>query len=338
MNRGNPFLSRLISCAKERRIPWRFHEAFGHIKQKAYLISNKHFLKRFSSEKEMLNIEISNCNLKCAMCARSTALGLKNHETGMMSLVLFRKIIKKILAEKFKFKNLMFGNFGEPLLNYSFSEMVSYAKSKLPDTTISVYTNLTYLKDPDAIIDSGLDCIRVSISGMTQDVYSRNHIGGEINTVLSNLKEICCLKKRLDSKIRIIVRFHDYLYNKGEAILARDFCNENEIEFELLWCYIPCVEANIKFHKDKQELTKLYGQFIDLDNEERLMHTLPNYKKCLMLNEFVVIDFDGRLYRCCGVYEEKYLLGSFFDYKIRNIHRIKSKICELCSMTPISWR
>lgn len=285
---------------------------------------------------DIVVIEISNCKLRCAMCPRGCR-GFINTKKGMMDLELFKKVIDKFVAEKLRINNLWFGSWGESLLNPFFPEMVRYAKNKVSGIKIFVNTNLTCLKDPAAIIDSGLDCMRVSLSGMSQDIYSKNHIGGDVNTVLSNFKKMVYFKKQLKNDIDLIMAFHDYVYNKKDADLARSFCENNGIKFILLRCFISSVEANIQFHKDKEKMSKFYGQFIDLEREQRLMHTLKDYRSCWM-NRMVAIDFDGQLCGCCGFYEEKYFLGSLFDYKIREIEHIKSKICELCIKTPISWR
>ncbi len=76
MKKGNSFLAKLISCVKERRLPWRIEK----------------FLRRFSLKRDLLNIEISNCNLKCAMCPRGGVDGLINNRKGMMDFELFKKI------------------------------------------------------------------------------------------------------------------------------------------------------------------------------------------------------------------------------------------------------
>jgi pyruvate-formate lyase-activating enzyme len=338
MRKIKTFLTKLMACIEERRMPWSLMGLFYRTKQKYFPISILHYFKRFSSEKDVLVIEISSCNLKCAMCARSAVLDLKEKRGGMMDLDLFKKVIDKVVTEKFKFRDLMFGNWGEPLLNPLFQNMVKYAKSKLPNTIVSTFTNLTCLKDPKAIISSGLDRMWISVSGMTQEVYSKNHIGGDINIVLNNLKELIHYKKQLNSNIKLIMRFHEYAYNKGDSVIAKKFCDDTGIEFEQHWCYIPCAEANIKYHQNKQELGRFYGQFIDMKQEDSLMRKLDDYRDCAWLNESVVINYDSRLYRCCGVYEDQYLLGSFFDYKIRDIQNIKSKICKLCAETPISLR
>lgn len=303
-----------------------------------YRILINNFFEKFQPLKvKTLNLDVAGCNLKCAMCPRGGLCGLKNNQKGLMDFELFKRIIKKVVDEKYKLGMVQFGNWGESLLNPLFPEMVRYAKSELGPILVSVTTNLTYLKDPAEIIESGLDIMSVSISGMTQEVYSKNHVGGNINVVLSNLKKLIYYKKKLNSNIQLTIFFHDYLYNKKDADLARKFCKNNGIEFFLNRCFISSVEANVNYHKDKKKYTKYLNKFIDLEKEQSLMRTLDDYRKC-RIRDIIPIDFDGQLYRCCGVYEEKYLLGSFFDFKIREIEHTRSEICELCIRTPISWR
>lgn len=318
-------LTKVISFLKEHILPSRVTRFFSGIDAVDPII-------------DVVDIEISNCNLKCAMCPRADVYGLKNTKKGIMDIGLFKKIIDKFLAENIRFKILWFGDWGEPLLNPFFADMVRYSKSKMPDIRIIAYTNLTYLKDPAEIVASGLDDLEVSISGMSQEVHSKNHIGGDVDAVLSNLKKLAYFKKQMNSNINLIMKFHDYVYNKEDAELGRKFCENNGLAFKLLRCYIPCVEANIAFHKNKDKWIKYYRQFIDMEREVCLMKTLEDYRWCWWRKHTVVINLDGQLYRCTGLYDEKYLLGSFFNYKIRDIQKIKSRICELCGKTPMSWR
>ena len=283
-------------------------------------------------------VEISNCNLKCVMCPRGGVHGLVNDRRGMMGMELFRKIVDKFKAEKVTVRELWFANWGEPLLNPDFPEMVRYAKSRLPDAKLIAFSNLTCLTDPSAVAASGLDRIEVSLSGMSQEIYSRNHAGGNVKTVIENLAALAAAKQRLRSAMEITVKFHDYKYNKADAVLAGEFCRGNGIVFKFTRCYVSSVEGNVAFQKEKERFTEFYGGFIDMEKEKELAHTLGSPALCVLRRYQFAIEFDGRLYRCCGVYEEKNLMGSFFDQEIRRIPAIDSGICRVCVKTPISWR
>jgi len=284
-------------------------------------------------------VEISaDCNLKCVMCPRGGVHGLVNKRRGMMDIEIFKKIIDKFRDENVRVRELWLANWGEPFLNPLFPEMARYAKSRLTGAKIIAFSNLNCLMDPSAVMSSGLDRLEVSMSGMSQEVYSKNHVGGDIKTVLRNIAGLVSAKKRLRGAMAIAVKFHDYVYNKAEAVLAKDFCRRSGIEFKLARCSVSCVEGNAAFQKEKERFSGFYSRFIDLKKEEKIARTLKTPADCMIKCYMVTIDFDGRLYRCCGVYEEKNLMGSFFDHAIREIPGINSSICDICVKTPISWR
>ncbi len=272
------------------------------------------------------------------MCPNNEALAMRRARKPMMEYGLFTRIIDKIAAERVYFRAVWFGNWGESLLNPALPRMISYARACMPKTEIVVFTNLNVLKDAKALIGSGIDTVAVSISGMTQEMYGRNHCNGDISVVLENIRALARERASQGRRTRIRVRFHSYLYNGHQEDAARKFCAENGLEFELVRCFIPGVEATVAYHRDKKRWGVYYRRFIDLDREERLMKVLPDYRVCPMLNDQVSVDTDGRLYRCCAVYTEAYLLGSFFDHPIRRIQEIKSPVCMLCAKTPASWR
>jgi len=284
-------------------------------------------------------VEISaDCNLKCVMCPRGGVHGLVNGRRGVMDMDLFKKIIDKFGSENVRVRELWLANWGEPFLNPLFPEMVRYAKSRLSGAKIIAFSNLNCLIDPSAVVSSGLDRLEVSLSGMSQEVYTRNHVGGDINKVLKNIAGLVSAKKHLRGAMAIAVKFHDYVYNKTEAVLAKDFCRKNGIEFNLARCSVSCVEGSASFQKEKERFSEFYRRFIDLEKEKKIARTLKTPGDCMIKRYLVTIDFDGRLCRCCGVYEEKNLMGSFFDHSIREIPGINSSICDVCVKTPISWR
>jgi len=292
-----------------------------------------------------LILDTAHCNLKCSMCPRGGLNGLENPEKGLMSFELFKKIIEKFIHEKVRIFSIEFGNWGEPLLNPDLPKMIRFARSNAkwmaPDLDIFSNTTLNHLPDPMALLESGINRIKISVSGMTQEIYSRNHQGGNIEVVLSNILKLVDTKNKSGLKnIRLGMIFHEYLYNKHEVEIARKFCNKHGLTFGLRRTYIPCVEDNIEFLKHKEKLSGFYSQFIDLDKEISLMKTLDPADACycrLRWNR-VTVHFNGQLYRCCGVFEKKFFLGSVFDFKIIDIPQMDSEICKKCAETPVSWR
>lgn len=305
----------------------------------------KYKINRLLRQEELkLLMDVAHCNLKCAMCPRGGASGLKNDAKGLMDIGLFKRIIDKFKYENVKIREIEIGNWGEPLLNPDLPRMIRYAKEAWPPSfmgkpgSIGVSTNLNYLKDAEELLESGVNRVRVSISGMTQDIYAKNHIGGNVDKVLQNILRLAEARDRKGINVSLGIGFHDLVYNKKDAEAAKKFCEYNRLDFNLLSMYIPSVEDNVVFHRDKERLSKFYKEFIDLDKELASMKPVKNVKKCQFRRSVIAINFDGRLCRCCGVFEERHLMGSFFDYKIRRIPLIESPICTICAKTPMSWR
>lgn len=293
-----------------------------------------------------LYMDVSNCNLRCATCPRGGVAGLKNEGRGLMDFELFKQIVNKFVNENVKIEYIEFGVWGEPLLNPDISKMISYAKSKPGFMTrkaqITIATNLTHLPNPAELLESGVDRFRISISGMTQEVYSKDHRGGNIKSVLNNILKLVDIRhrKKKVKKPELYLVFQELIYNKKEAELAKKFCDDHGLIFINRAMRITSVDENIRFQEEKERLTKFYSEFIDLKKEMSKMRTMDpkDIKNCGLLKDRVTINFDGQLYRCCCVFEGKHFMGSFFDFKVRDIPNIKSEICEKCAKTPISWR
>ena len=292
-----------------------------------------------------LTIDVSNCNLRCAMCPRGGVSGLKNEARELMDLEFFKRIIDKFIDEKVKVSTLEFGNWGEPLLNHDINKMITYARSKhgflSRDGCVTISTNLTHLPDPAGLLESKVNVFRIAVSGMTREIYSKNHIGGNIEVVLKNILRLVDIRNKKKIKdLTLVLIYQDFVYNKREAELAKKFCEDHGLIFRNRRMYVCSVGENIKFHREKERSIEFYGQFIDTGKEMALMKTIDpkRVKDCHLRKNFVVINFDGRLYRCCGLFEEKHLLGPFFGFKIRDIPNIDSEICKECAKTPISWR
>jgi len=114
------------------------------------------------------------CNFKCKTCPHGNEEILKkvNRPTGMMSLKLFKKIINDV-SSVVKLKRLVLYKDGEPLINPALVEMVKYARKKMPFTEIDLSTNGSLLSREISIelINAGLDWIRISLQGLTDEDY-----------------------------------------------------------------------------------------------------------------------------------------------------------------------
>lgn len=177
------------------------------------------------------------CDFKCRYCIQSLDSKYLNEldlEIKMMDLDLFKKIIDQIKMFGKKLKVLNFAGHGEPLLNDNLPKMIAYAKKKDIANKIELVTNANSLTNEksDALIEAGLDSLRISIQGMDREKYyeiSKVDIDYEI--FLNQIKYFYEKKRACNVYIKII----DVSLRDGEeAIFYKTFgsmCDRIAIEY-----------------------------------------------------------------------------------------------------------
>ena len=136
------------------------------------------------------------CNLSCDGCWVPDKQ--KYTKNKPMDVELFKRNIDSI---KDTLILLILQMSGEPFLHKSIIEMIRYAS----DNNIVVWTstNCSFKTDENwgiDVVDSGLDTLYISVSGMKQETYELYHQGGNICNVKENIKKITEAKKAKKSK------------------------------------------------------------------------------------------------------------------------------------------
>ncbi len=117
-----------------------------------------------------LDLEIAGaCNYKCEMCPQ--AWGREREFLKLMSLDLFKKIVDD--AMQYGLKSVSLHGSGEPTLNKKMPDMVRHLK-ELNLQAVSFTNGLRLDKAlSEALLDAGLDLLRVSAIGCDEDAYTR---------------------------------------------------------------------------------------------------------------------------------------------------------------------
>lgn len=105
----------------------------------------------------------THCNMACYMCVRSEVIKAPRH----LALADFRRTLDQIAAPK-----LTLSGAGEPLLHPQIGEMIAYARQRR--ISVMIPTNGTLLRRPAiaaALVDSGLNVLKVSIDAATKATY-----------------------------------------------------------------------------------------------------------------------------------------------------------------------
>jgi MoaA/NifB/PqqE/SkfB family radical SAM enzyme len=108
-------------------------------------------------------------------------------------------------------------NYGEPLLNKRFHEIVRSSKDWLLYTMTS--TNLSMpLHNAQAIVASGLDYMILSIDGTTQSVYEMFRRNGDLALVLENVRKLVSAKRSAGSTTPYLVwQFLTFEHNQHQT-------------------------------------------------------------------------------------------------------------------------
>jgi sulfatase maturation enzyme AslB (radical SAM superfamily) len=127
---------------------------------------------------------------------------------GIMSLELFKEIIKKMLPYRGYFKYLTLHGCGEPLLDKTISEKVAYAKeSQFKGIGFSTNCQALSAGISKKLLNSGLDTLIASVDGYTKEVQESIRVGTNFNAVLHNVRDYIRLRDELKRKGRILIRF-----------------------------------------------------------------------------------------------------------------------------------
>ena len=286
----------------------------------------------------------TSCNLRCPECPSGKREFTR--PTGMLDSHFFRTTID---ALKNELVYLIFYFQGEPYLNPSFLEMVSYASKNGIYTATS--TNAHYLNDDNArkTIESGLDRLIISIDGTTQDTYKQYRVGGNLQKVLEGTKNIIEWKKKLKSNTpHIVFQFLVVAPNEHQIkdiLQLGKNLGVDEVRLKTAQVYeyengnplIPSNKKYTRYHKNR------VGKF-------ELKNKLLNH--CWKLWHSCVISWDGLVVPCCFDKDAQHRLGDLKETPFKQIWKGKGydkfrasvllsrkeiDICSNCSEGSAIW-
>lgn len=119
------------------------------------------------------------CNFKCSYCAHSLGREGMKREYGftpeIMPRNVFDRTLEQMKAFPRKFKFISFTGQGEPLTNKSLPELITRMKQANVAEMTEVITNGALLKPEisTALIDAGLDRLKISIQGVNSQAYRK---------------------------------------------------------------------------------------------------------------------------------------------------------------------
>lgn len=301
--------------------------------------ANGRWLRRYAPRESntfIYSIDVSGtCNLRCPTCPVGNFHNASRPK-GFMDLDLFRRIVEKIKRDRVADNpKIWLFNWGEPMLHPELSEMISILRNNNLYTVIS--TNLNIRKNIEEIIRSGPDEMKISLSGFTQEFYSRTHTKGNIELVKKNMHLLRELINKFDAPTRVWVGHHLYRHNSHEAVDIKNLCRTLGFDYNSIPAFyqplekmVELIEGNVSASETALLANLL---FHPLETLARKKEALDTRLDCELRFNMTTINHDGSVALCCGVYDYQNMLGTnFLDASHDEIQQLKYKhpFCREC--------
>lgn len=296
------------------------------------------------------------CNVRCTLCAAGNQSGYEHFNgNGLMDMELLEKILDKMKSENPNAIVLPYGN-SEPMLHPKLPECLVAIKRR--GFTVELATNLNLLKRVDEVFDSKPDLIIVSVSGFTQEIYGKNHRGGDIERVKENLKLLKEAWDKTGRKCRISVSYHKYNDNQHEIEPMKQFVEKLGFGFFTSWARVISIENTVQslreLEADSVSPYAISDNGFDLNtafppsnpeffkNMERLQfhpkkarqfyERFPVSKVCIMADVFTYIRHDGKVMLCACCNDRRLTLGNYLDMDQEQLSEARrgNPLCAEC--------
>lgn len=256
-----------------------------------------------------LTIDIGNvCNLKCPLCP--TGRGDTHASRGFMEVDGFKKVIDELGSY---LTNLELYNWGEPLLHKDLITMITYAKER--NIPVCISTNLNILDDgrAEALIATRIDKIFISCDGASQGTYSQYRVGGDFQSVLSNISRLLDAKRKVKNHYtRLILLFHVFRHNEHEIEKVKELGRDLGLEVRI---NSMRTDMGREIFEKVEDSIERDGEWIPLNGEHCAFNLEGTRGRiaCKHLWKTAVINWDGAVLPCCAVYGEQYAFGNVFE-------------------------
>lgn len=269
--------------------------------------------KRISLEKledcryfpKYLTIETcNNCNAKCIMCPK----GLKGvQKLELMDETLFLKISQELKKYASWIEMICLNSDGEPLLDKKLPERIKVLKD-IGIKHINISTNGQLLTEElsEALINAGLDDIRISLDALKQETYEKIRVGLDFNKVISNLEKLIQIRNKKNSPMEIRVRLVELPENKDEAC-----------DWKIYW------QKKVN-HQDKVQIMPAHTWSGEISMEAKQKIEFYSDKPCVSVFSSMAINYDGQVQLCDSDINQKYIAGATEPYDV-----MTSKMSEI---------
>jgi len=166
------------------------------------------------------------CNLHCDMCFIDQPTERKK---GVMPMELFCSIVDDLIPYKESIDKFDLFALGEPMLDPLLNERIKYVKKAgFRNLAISTNADIMTAEKQDALLESGIETVIVSIDGVTKKSHEAIRKGSLFERVVENTESLIRKRDAGNYATRFVIRFirqdvnyaewEEYRRNWGERI------------------------------------------------------------------------------------------------------------------------
>ncbi len=249
------------------------------------------------------------CNLKCPQCF-TTDKGFTRPK-GMLDSETFEKILQQ--ASPFAFYlNLYFQ--GEPFLNKDLGSFIGQAKQA--KFYVAISTNAHYLSadNINAVIDSGLDKIIVSLDGTDAETYQQYRKGGDFDKVIEGIKALVAAKKQM-RRNHPFIELQFLLHKKNQVQLKQIKAFKKTLGVDKV--AIKSMQL-IHFEQAAEWLPDEQSRYkVSTDGNVSIKKELYNF--CFRMWNSCVITWNGDVVPCCFDKNADHAFGNIHNQSLNDI-------------------
>ncbi|HHT9126294.1 MAG TPA: radical SAM/SPASM domain-containing protein [Candidatus Brocadiia bacterium] len=246
------------------------------------------------------------CNLDCVMCDFPARAGAKEFDTGRM---------KKIIDELADIgTNVISFTGGEPLFRKDIFELIAHAKRNGLVTQMPSNGTLLTEERAQALIDSGLDALTISIDGACKETHDRiRGINGSYEKAIQGVQNIVSLRKKNNKGPTITLSMVINKYNVKEILDMQTLASKLEADN---MCFFSEEGEGSKLNPLDQDNQSIIQDVLDrlieekkqsniIDNSTGALRLLKSrYRgerlpiRCVALNTTIFLDCYGNVFPC----------------------------------------
>jgi dTDP-4-amino-4,6-dideoxygalactose transaminase/MoaA/NifB/PqqE/SkfB family radical SAM enzyme len=241
------------------------------------------------------------CNLSCVHCPHPEFKVSEHYGRRLLDPELNDKLVEEVREHGVgQTQYIRYASNGEPFTHPHLVRMLDVAarRSGVPVTLTTNGTLLTPAR-VEAIIDSGISLVDISIDAITPETYAAVRVGGKLRNVERNVQSLIDLARQKGARTKVVVSFVEQPANQHEA--AR---------FDAVWRERGADQVVIR------RLHSCSGAKEALAAERRVTVAAESRRPCLYPWERIGLNAAGQLFFCPSDWVHGSVIGDFRNMTI----------------------